>query len=194
MTDPRTLIAAVGTLGVIAIVFLETGVFFGFFFPGDSLLFTAGFLASQGYVSFPILLIGTFLAAVIGDSVGYSFGRKIGPSLFTKEESVFFSKKHIERAQHYFDRYGKKTIILARFLPIVRTFAPILAGIGMMEYRTFVTYNVVGGFFWTWLMLWLGFGLGSLIPSPDKYVLPVIAAIILASFIPTFIGIFRKRG
>src|SRR3989344_9332548 len=138
LLEPKTLIMTLGTLGVIAIIFIETGLFFGFFFPGDSLLFTAGFLASQGYVSFAGLLIGTFLAAVIGDSVGYAFGRKVGPAIFTKENSLFFNKKHIARAQHFYEKYGKKTIILARFIPIVRTFAPLVAGIGNMEYRTFV--------------------------------------------------------
>ena len=145
-TDPRTIIETLGLIGVIVIIFLETGVFFGFFFPGDSLLFTAGFLASQGYISFPILLVGTFVAGVVGDSVGYAFGNKIGPKLFSREESLFFNKKHIKRAQDFYDKYGKKTIILARFMPIVRTFAPIVAGVGDMQDRTFVLFNRIGGF------------------------------------------------
>lgn len=193
LSDPKLVISAVGTLGVIAIVFLETGAFFGFFFPGDSLLFTAGFLVTQGYTSLIWLLIGAFLAAVIGDSVGYAFGRKIGPALFTKEDSLIFNKKHIVRAQHFYEKYGKKTIILARFIPIVRTFAPIVAGIGSMEYGTFILYNAVGGFFWTWLMVWLGYGLGSLIPNPDRYVLPIIIIIILSSFIPPLWELWKKK-
>ncbi|MDE2040972.1 MAG: VTT domain-containing protein [Patescibacteria group bacterium] len=182
--NPETIIHAVGTLGVILIIFLETGAFFGFFLPGDSLLFTAGFLATQGYTSLPWLLVGACAAAIIGDSVGYAFGRKVGPAIFTKDDSLFFSRKHIARAQHFYEKYGKKTIILARFVPIVRTFAPIVAGIGTMSYRTFVAYNIVGGILWSWLMLWFGYGLGSLIPNPDHYVLPVIGLIIVSSIIP----------
>ena len=144
LLEPKTLIMTLGTLGVIAIIFIETGLFFGFFFPGDSLLFTAGFLASQGYVSLAGLLIGTFLAAVIGDSFGYTFGKKVGPTLFSREDSVIFNKKHIARAQHFYEKHGKKTIILARFMPIIRTFAPIVAGIGNMRYRTFATFNIIG--------------------------------------------------
>jgi len=190
--DPRTIITTLGTLGVIAIVFLETGMFFGFFLPGDSLLFTAGFLASQGYVHLWGLLIGTFLAAVIGDSVGYAFGKKVGPSLFVKEDSVIFNRKHIARAQHFYEKHGKKTIILARFMPIIRTFAPILAGVGKMNYRTFLAYNIIGGFVWTWGMLWLGYGLGAIIPDPAKYVLPIIVVIILLSVTPGMIEVIKN--
>lgn len=191
--DPNVIIAALGTLGVIAVVFLETGAFFGFFLPGDSLLFTAGFLATAGHVSMPWLLIGTFFAAVIGDSVGYAFGRRIGPAIFTREDSLFFNKKNIARAQHFYELHGRKTIILARFVPIVRTFAPIVAGIGVMNYRTFLIFNVVGAFLWTWSMLWLGYALGSLIPDPDRFVLPVIAVIILLSILPPLWEIYRRR-
>ena len=191
--DQRALIAAAGAVGVIAVIFLETGAFFGFFFPGDSLLFTAGFLASQGYISLPILLVGAFVAAVVGDSVAYAFGKKIGPALFTKDESTFFKKSHITKAQHFYEKHGKKTIILARFMPVIRTFAPIVAGIGGMQYRTFITFNVIGGFAWTWLMLWLGYGLGSLIPNPDKYIIPAVIVIIVVSALPAIREIFRKR-
>lgn len=191
-TDPRTIIETLGTIGVIVIIFLETGAFFGFFFPGDSLLFTAGFLASQGYISFPILLVGTFLAGIIGDSVGYSFGKKLGPRIFTKEDSVFFNKNHIKKAQDFYEKHGKKTIILARFMPIIRTFAPIVAGIGSMQYRTFILFNVVGAFLWTWSMLWLGYGLGALIPDPDKYVIPVVIVIIIISAFPGIKEVWKQ--
>ena len=194
LTDPRTLIQTVGLLGVIAIIFLETGAFFGFFFPGDSLLFTAGFFASQGYISLPILLVGTFIAAVIGDSVGYTFGRRVGPALFSREESIFFNKKNIVRAQHFYEKHGRKTIIIARFIPIVRTFAPIVAGIGNMEYRKFFTYNVIGGFLWTWLNLWLGYGFGSLLPDAERYILPAIAVIIVISILPALKEVLKKRS
>ncbi len=191
LLEPKTLITTLGTLGVIAIIFLETGAFFGFFFPGDSLLFTAGFLASQGYVSFAWLLIGAFLAAVIGDSVGFAFGKKVGPALFSKDDSIIFNKKHIIEAQHFYEKNGKKTIILARFIPIVRTFAPIVAGIGLMNYRTFITFNIVGAFIWTWGMLWLGYGLGELIPNPDRFILPIVIIILLTSALPVLKEIFK---
>lgn len=179
--DPKILIPAVGTFGVIAIVFIETGLFFGFFLPGDSLLFTAGFFASQGYLPLWILLFGTFIASVLGDNVGYIFGRKIGPKIFTREDSVFFNKSHITKAQEFYEKHGKKTIIIARFIPIVRTFAPIIAGVGNMNYRTFFTYNLVGGFIWTWGVLWLGYFFGKLIPDAEKYIYLIIAIIILAT-------------
>lgn len=192
LLEPQILIMTLGTLGVIGIIFLETGLFFGFFFPGDSLLFTAGFLASQGYISFSWLLIGTFLAAIIGDSVGYAFGKKVGPALFAREDSVIFNKKHIIKAQHFYEKHGRKTIILARFIPIVRTFAPIVAGVGSMPYGTFVLFNIIGGFVWTWGMLWLGYGLGALIPNPDRYVIPVVVVIVLISAVPTFIQLCKQ--
>jgi membrane-associated protein len=192
LVNPTHLIATLGTLGVIVVIFLETGAFFGFFLPGDSLLFTAGFLASQGHVSLPILLVGTFVAAVIGDSVGYAFGKKIGPKLFSKEHSVFFNKEYILRAQEFYEKHGKKTIIFARFMPIVRTFAPIIAGVGQMNYRTFITFNVIGAFVWTWGMLWLGYGLGSLIPDPDRYIIPIVIIIILVSSAPAVKEILKK--
>lgn len=184
LTDPKTIIQTVGLIGIISIIFLETGVFFGFFFPGDSLLFTAGFFASSGYLPLSWLLIGTFLAAVLGDSFGYAFGRRVGPTLFSKEDSIFFNKKHIVKAEQFYEKHGKKTIILARFMPVVRTFAPIVAGIGNMNYKTFLSYNVIGGLIWTELMIWLGYGLGSLIPNPDRYVIPVVIVIIVVSIIP----------
>jgi membrane-associated protein len=128
----------------------------------------------------------------LGDSLGYAFGKKIGPKIFTKEDSVFFNKKHIQKAQEFYEKHGKKTIILARFMPIIRTFAPIVAGIGNMQYRTFIIFNIVGGFLWTWSMLWLGFGLGSLIPNPDRYVLPVVIVIILVSAFPGIKEVWKQ--
>ncbi|MEI8249154.1 MAG: VTT domain-containing protein [Candidatus Taylorbacteria bacterium] len=190
--SPETIISSLGMIGVIAIIFCETGLFFGFFFPGDSLLFTAGFLATFGHVSLSILLIGTFIAAVLGDSVGYAFGKRVGPALFTRQDSVLFNKEHIARAQHFYEKYGKKTIIFARFVPIVRTFAPIVAGIGNMKYRTFITYNIIGGIIWTSGMLLMGYLFGSIIPNPDRYIIPVIAVIIIVSASPALIEIFKN--
>ena len=194
LTDPRALITTVGTFGVIAIIFMETGLFFGFFFPGDSLLFLSGFFASLHYLPIGWLLFGCFVAAVAGDSIGYAFGYKVGPALFTKEDSVFFNRKHIAKAEHFYERHGKKTIILARFIPIVRTFAPIVAGIGSMKYRVFLAYNVIGALLWTWALLLFGYGFGSLIPDPDKYILPVILVIILVSAAPAVWELFKNKN
>ncbi len=191
--NPHTIIAVLGLAGVIAVIFAETGLFIGFFLPGDTLLFTAGFLASEHQISLAWLLVGAFVAAVIGDSVGYAFGKKVGPAIFTRENSLFFDKKHIARAQHFYEKHGKKTIILARFIPIIRTFAPIVAGIGNMSYKVFISFNVIGAFAWTWAMLWIGYGFGSIIPNPDKYVLPAIILIIVISSAPALREIFRKR-
>ena len=124
-------------------VFSESGLFVGFFFPGDSLLFTAGFLASQGVFNIGLLIVIVFIAAVLGDNVGYAFGKKVGPMIFNREDSLFFHKDNLERASRFYDAHGKKTIILARFLPGVRTFAPILAGVGKMNYATFFSYNII---------------------------------------------------
>jgi membrane-associated protein len=192
LIDPQSIVSAFGLLGVIAIIFLETGFFFGFFFPGDSLLFTAGLLASQHYLPIAWLTLGVFLAAVLGDSVGYAFGKKVGPALFTKDDSVFFNKRHIAQAQHFYEKYGTKTIVLARFVPIVRTFAPIVAGVGNMAYRRFFAWNVLGGLLWTILLVGLGYSFGSVIPDPDRYVLPAVAVIIILSAMPALREIMRK--
>ncbi|MEI7462872.1 MAG: DedA family protein [Candidatus Taylorbacteria bacterium] len=188
LLNPQFLISTLGLIGVIVIVYLETGAFFGFFFPGDSLLVTAGFFASQGHLSIVALLVFTFIAAVLGDSTGYAFGKKVGPSIFSRSDSLFFNKKYIMRAQEFYDKYGVKTIVLARFVPIVRTFAPIVAGIGNMNYKTFVTYNVIGGLVWTSLMLIIGYVFGSIIPNPDRYIIPLVLVIIVISAAP---GIFK---
>src|SRR3989338_334518 len=187
--EPLAIIQTVGLLGVWAVIFAESGLFFGFFLPGDSLLFTAGFLASQGLLNIWILTIGCVVAAIMGDSVGYWFGRKVGPKIFTRENSFFFNKKHLTRTKSFYDHYGKKTIILARFVPIVRTFAPILAGVGEMNYATFLSYNILGGFLWTFSMTFGGFVLGSLIPNAEKYLTLIIVAIIIISFIPAVVEV-----
>lgn len=191
--DPLIIIKTLGLLGVVLIIFAESGLFFGFFLPGDSLLFTAGFLASQDLISIYWLLILCFLSAVIGDSVGYSFGRKTGPMIFNREDSLFFHRKHVERAQKFYEKYGVKTIILARFIPIIRTFAPIVAGIAGMEYRTFIKYNIIGGFVWTWGILGLGYLLGSVIPNAEKYLTPIVLVIIIISFIPAIVEFLKHK-
>ncbi len=191
--DPLVIIKTLGLIGVIAIVFAESGLFFGFFLPGDSLLFTAGFLASQDLISIWWLLIFCFIAAVAGDNVGYYFGKKVGPSIFSREDSLFFHKKHIEKAHTFYERHGKKTILLARFIPIVRTFVPIIAGVAKMEYKSFMLYNLMGGFLWSWGMLGFGYLLGQVIPNADKYLTPIILVIIVISFIPAVIEFFKQK-
>ena len=193
ISNPKALIAAFGLLGIFFIIFLETGFFFGFFLPGDSLLFTAGLLATQGYIPISWLIIGVFIAAVAGDSIGYAFGKRVGPTLFVKDDSTFFDRKNINRAQHFYEKYGARTIVFARFLPVVRTFAPIVAGIGEMKYKTFLGFNIIGAFLWTVLLIGLGYGFGRAIPDPDSYLLPAVIFIIILSGIPALIEFLRRR-
>jgi membrane-associated protein len=193
LLNPHDLIQTFGTIGLIAVVFAESGLLIGFFLPGDSLLFTAGLLASQGKLSLPVILVGCFVAAVAGDQVGYAFGNRVGPALFRRPDSRFFKKEYVERAQTYFDKQGPKTIILARFVPIVRTFAPIVAGVGSMRYRTFIAYNVVGGFVWSFGVILAGHTLGDNISNPDKYLLPIILVIVAVSVLPVALEVVRAR-
>jgi membrane-associated protein len=192
--DLLTLLPAIGLIGIYAIVFAESGLLIGFFLPGDSLLFTAGFLASQGIFNIWALTIGCFIAAVVGDSVGYAFGHRVGKRLFKREDSVFFHKDHLEKARKFYEVHGKKTIILARFLPVIRTFAPIVAGMGTMHYPTFLLYNIVGGALWSIGLSLAGYFLGKSIPDVDKYLLPIIAAIIILSVLPTAIHILKDAN
>lgn len=191
--DPIAIIRAFGLIGILCIVFAESGLFFGFFFPGDSLLFTAGFLASQNLLNINILVWGAFICAVLGDSVGYWFGKKIGPKIFTKDDSFFFQKKNVERAQKFYEKYGNKTIFLARFVPIVRTFAPIIAGVGNMKYKNFITYNLFGGFVWSFGVIYAGYFLGRVIPDVDKYIFPIIILIIILSVLPILFEYLKSR-
>jgi len=191
--DLAEIIRAIGLLGVWAIVFTESGLLFGFFLPGDSLLFTAGFLASQGFFNVWVLAIGCFVMAVTGDSVGYFIGHKYGRRLFNKEDSLFFHKDHLIKANEFYKKHGGKTIILARFMPFIRTFAPIVAGIADMHYSTFLAYNVVGGFFWAIGVTLTGFFLGSIIPDVDKYLLPIIAGIIIVSVAPSAYHVLKDK-
>ena len=193
---PEHLIEAFGTLGLFVIVFAESGLLFGFFLPGDSLLFTAGLLASRGVLNFPLIAVGCAVAAIAGDQVGYVIGRKAGPALFKRPDSRFFHKKNVERARAYFEKNGPRTIILARFIPVIRTFAPVVAGIGHMDYRKFVTYNVVGGILWGSGVTTAGYVLGESIPDIDRWLLPIIGVIVMVSFIPVGLELlkaFRNR-
>ena len=170
----QSLIEAFGTLGLFAIVFAESGLLAGFFLPGDSLLFTAGLLASQGHLNFPLIVTGCFVAAVAGDQVGYVIGRRYGPAIFKRPDSRFFHQRNVDRASAYFEAHGARTIVLARFIPVIRTFTPVVAGVGQMDYRKFVTFNVVGGFLWAVGVTSLGYALGESIPDIDRYLLPIV--------------------
>lgn len=193
MLDPILIIKAVGLIGIVFIIFAETGLFFGFFFPGDSLLFTAGLLASQGIFSIYALIFFCILAAILGDSVGYWSGKKYGRKLFERDAGFFFRKQRIYDAEEFYKRHGKYTIIIARFVPIIRTFAPIVAGIASMNYATFISYNIFGGLFWVSALLLFGYFLGGLIPNPDLYIIPIAFIIILISFVPIIFKIARAK-
>src|SRR3989344_2760987 len=191
--DLVALIKAVGYIGLFLIVFAESGLFVGFFLPGDSLLFTAGFLASQGYLHIVPLIILTFTGAVLGDNFGYAFGKKVGVRIFTKDDSLVFHKDHLKRAQAYYEKYGGKTIVLARFIPVVRTFAPIVAGVGNMNYKDFFLYNLIGGLAWGLGMPLLGYFLGSMVPNIDHYLIPIILLIIFGSFVPPVAHFLKEK-
>ncbi len=175
------------------IVFAESGLLFGFFLPGDSLLVTAGLLATQGYLNIWELFFLLVVMAISGDAVGYHFGKYMGPKIFKKEKSIFFAKDHLLKAKHFYDKHGGKTIIMARFMPIVRTFAPIVAGAGNMPYKKFLSYNVFGGIFWVGSMLGIGYFLGRTIPNVDKYLHIVIAIVIFLSILPGIIAWIREK-
>src|SRR3990167_719185 len=188
----KFLVESAGVIGVALIIFAESS--FVFFFPGDSLLFTAGILAAAGYMSLGLLLVLTFLAAILGNNIGYYFGRRIGPRLFTRDDSLFFRRVYLEKTGKFYEKYGGKTIMIARFVPVVRTFAPILAGVGNMPRRSFFLFNLAGGFVWTFGMTLLGYFLGKIVPGVDAYILPIVLAIIIASFIPGVYEWFRNRS
>lgn len=197
LLSPESLIEAFGLAGVFLIVFAESGLLIGFFLPGDSLLFTAGFFASgpKGLprLNLPVLLVGCFIAAVAGDQVGYLFGRRVGPALFARSDSRFFKQANVDKAQAFFDKHGSKTIVLARFVPIVRTFAPVVAGVSRMHYRTFVTYNVVGGFLWAMGVTLLGFFLGQIDVVANNIEIALIA-IVAISVVPIAVELLRARA
>jgi membrane-associated protein len=193
MFDLVSIVQTGGYIGLFLIIFAESGLLFGFFLPGDSLLFTAGFLASQGYLSIIPLTLLMFIAAVSGDAVGYLFGKKAGPKVFSREESFFFHPSHVEKTSHFFEKYGVKTIVLARFIPVVRTFAPIMAGVGGMKYSMFVRYNVIGALIWAVGMTLLGYIFGNAIPDAEKYIIPIVLIIVLTSFIPPVLEYFKNK-
>jgi membrane-associated protein len=192
--DVIRVVEIIGYFGLFAIVFAESGLFFGFFLPGGSLLFTAGLLASQGLFNIYGLVITVTLAAILGDNVGYWFGSKVGQKIFTKEDSLFFNKKYLVQTKAYYEKYGAMTVVTGRFIPIVRTFAPILAGVGMMNYKKFFYFNILGALLWAAGLALLGFFLGSVIPGMEKYILPVILFIIFLSILPIIFNWFKSKN
>jgi membrane-associated protein len=192
--DVRAIIAWGGYVGLTAIIFAETGLLIGFFLPGDSLIVTAGLLAATTGV-FNVFWLGCLLtvASVVGNTVGYGIGKTAGPRLFTREDSVLFNKKHLYRAHEFYERHGGKTIVIARFMPIVRTFVPVVAGMAAMDYRRYTLYNVLGGIGWIWGVLFIGYFLGHYIPGIDRHIEPVILTVVFLSLLPGIIGWLRAR-
>jgi membrane-associated protein len=193
LVNLKEIILQIGLLGVFGIIFAESGLFFGFFLPGDSLLLTAGLLASQGFFDIKILILGCCLGAIAGDSVGYWFGNKTGPRIFKRPNSLLFKKENLLKAKAFYEKHGGKTIILARFMPFIRTFAPIVAGAGEMHYYRFLFFNVLGGISWVLAMSLLGYFLGTSVPDIDKYILFIIGGIIFLSVLPTAVHLWRDQ-
>ncbi|MEK6953618.1 MAG: VTT domain-containing protein [Candidatus Micrarchaeota archaeon] len=191
--DVKSLIQWGGYAALVAIIFAETGLLFGFFLPGDSLLVTAGILASTGLLSIWTLNFLLIPAAILGDATGYYFGKKVGARLYSRPDSRFFKKEHLIKAKEFYDKHGGKTIILARFIPAIRTFAPIIAGVSGMSYASFATYNIVGGILWVMGLTLLGYFLGSTIPDIEKNLLYVIAVVIFISFLPAIYEYWKHR-
>jgi membrane-associated protein len=182
-----------GYVLLVAIVFSETGLLIGCFLPGDSLLITAGLLAAAGHLNIWWLNGLLIVAAIVGDSVGYAIGVRLGPRIFTRQKSLLFNPKHVERTRRFYEKYGPKTIVIARFVPIVRTFAPVLAGVGTMEYRRFLFYNIAGGVGWVVSMSWAGYLLGRTVPNISRHIHILVIAVIVLSCVPIAIELYRER-
>jgi membrane-associated protein len=178
---------------LVGIVFTETGLLVGVFLPGDSLLITAGLLAGMGSLNIWWLNALVIAAAILGDSTGYAIGRRLGPRIFTRPKSMLFNPKHVQRTQRFYEKYGAKTIVIARFVPIIRTFAPVLAGVGSMRYRRFLTYNVAGGIGWVVSMTLAGYLLGQTVPNISKHMHELVIVIIVLSVIPIAVEVYRER-
>ncbi|MFI8290688.1 DedA family protein [Streptomyces sp. ms191] len=193
--DPDYLIQTFGLIGVLVIVFAESGLLIGFFLPGDSLLFTTGLLVTTGKLDTPLWLVCTLvaLAAILGDQVGYLFGRKVGPSLFKRPDSRLFKQENVEKAHEFFEKHGPKSLILARFVPIVRTFTPIIAGVSRMNYRSFIIFNIVGGLLWGVGVTLLGASLGK-IDFVHEHIEAILILIVLISVVPIAIEFLRARS
>ena len=188
------LILGGGYLAIGLTVFAESGLLIGFFLPGDTLLFGAGILASQGVFNLPWLVAIIVVGAIVGDNVGYSIGRRFGPRLFNRKDGAIFKQEYLQRAEVFYEKHGGKTIIIARFTPIVRTFAPVVAGISKMPRRKFLAYNIVGGLLWGATLPILGYYAGSKIPWIEHYVEPVILLVIIATIVPTIVHLFQQEA
>jgi membrane-associated protein len=183
-----------GYLGIGIIVFAESGLMLGIFLPGDSLLFITGLLATRGYFDITTLIIVIFIFAVAGDNLGYFIGHKLGKRIFKQKKSFIFNQENIQKTETFFTKYGKLTFIIQRFLPIIRAFAPLLAGVGKMNYKKFLFFDILGSALWSVIVTMLGFYLGSVFPSVDSYILPLVTIIIILSLIPTSIAYKKHRG
>jgi len=192
--DVRGLIEWCGTVLVCAIVFVETGMFVGFFLPGDSLLVTAGVLAAAGHLKLASLLSLVTVCAIAGDQLGYAIGRRAGNSLYGRKDSRFFKHEHLQHAHDFYERYGGKTVILARFIPIIRTFCPPVAGAAKMNYARYLTYDIFGGFLWVWSMVLAGYTLGRSVPNVEKRIHYVIAGVIVISLMPAVYHAWKVRA
>lgn len=184
MLDSINIIQTAGLIGIFLIIFAESGLFFAFFLPGDSLFFAAGLFAHGGFLPLWPLILGSIISAILGGFAGYFTGQKLGPKVFTKDSSVFFSKRYLVKAEEYYDKYGKMTIIIARFIPIIRTFAPILAGVGKMSLKNFAFLNIISGIIWPPLIISIGYFIGSKIPNVENYFLPISILIVILSILP----------
>jgi membrane-associated protein len=193
ITDVRGLVQAGGLIALAIIVFTETGLMVGFFLPGDSLLVTAGLFAAKGDLNIFSLIALLSVCAILGDATGYAIGKKLGPALFKREDSLLFKKKHLIAAHDFYEKHGGKTIIIARFVPIIRTFAPVVAGMGGMSYRRFAMFNIVGGVGWVTSMTMIGYGLVTMFPATEKHIEKVIIIVILISFVPAVIEWRRAK-
>jgi len=193
LTNVEALIRWGGTAMVCAVVFVETGLFVGFFLPGDSLLVTAGVFAAAGLVDVLPLLFLTTLCAIVGDQLGYFIGYKAGKALYQRPDSLFFKKRHLQQAHDFYEKYGVGAIILARFVPIVRTFCPPVAGAARMNYRRYLLFDIAGGFLWVWSMVLLGYFLGRSVPNISQRIHYVIAVVVFLSLLPPIIGVLRHR-
>jgi membrane-associated protein len=195
LRDVRGLVAWGGYVGLTFIIFAETGLLIGFFLPGDSLIVTAGLLcATMGVMNVWLLGLLLTVASIVGNALGYEVGKNVGPRLFTREDSILFNKKHLYRAAQFYEKHGGKTIIIARFMPIVRTFVPVVAGMGQMDYKRYTLYNVIGGIGWIWSMLLIGYFLGRYIPGVEKHIEIMIIVIIFLSLLPGIISYLRAKS
>ncbi len=195
LTNPEVMIHTGGLLLVLIVIFAENGLFFGFFLPGDTLLFTAGLLTSTGkfQVSLPTLLLSIFIAAVLGSLFGYFFGLKTGDGFRNRKENIFFQKRYIEAAEAFFNKYGGRALVLGRFLPIIRTFAPIFAGIVKLKFSEYFMYNLIGAFLWVFIMTLLGFYVGQWIPNAKEMLEYIILGIIVITWIPVIITYLKEQ-